>query len=229
MLIDFNIQGVLAFGASLPFDSQLQKSFSNWLPEKMKDVAQVRRQEFLAGRYCAFQASKMAGFELVTLPVAATREPVWPQGVMGSITHSKQLAISCVSISDDLCSVGIDAEELIKPILGKEIEHYIANEEELILLNKSEFQKGLTVLFSAKEALYKALFPIVRTFIDFKEVKLIAFDSENGSFELELNSQNIVLSKYLGKYKGSFKQIGETIITLVLVPKLKFEGCNVYS
>jgi 4'-phosphopantetheinyl transferase EntD len=229
MLIDFNIHGVSAFGAPLPFDSQLEKSFSNWLPEKMKNVAQIRQQEFIAGRYCAFQAAKMVGFDLVTLPSAETREPLWPEGVFGSITHSKKMAISCVSVSDALSSVGVDAEELIKPSLSAEVEKVIATDEELALLGKIEYQKGITILFSAKEALYKALFPLVRTFIDFKEVKLTQLNSDEGSFELELLSTNVKLSNYLGRYKGSFKQLGETIVTVVSVPKSTTRGNYVHS
>lgn len=219
MLIDFNIQGLVTFGTQLPFDSQLKETYAHWLPVKMRDVACVRRQEYIAGRYCAIQAAKMVGFNLAELPSADTREPMWPAGVVGSITHSKQMAISCVAQSSEIASVGIDAEELIKPVLGNEVENVIASDEELALINKFEFQKGITILFSAKEALYKALFPLVRTFIDFKEVKLIALDASKGTFELELNSQNKKLASVLGHYKGSFKQLGETVITVISIPK----------
>jgi enterobactin synthetase component D len=229
MLIDFNIQGVQAFGATLPMNSQLENSFSNWLPAEMKNVALVRKQEYIAGRFCAFQAAKMAGFDLTELPTAVTREPVWPLGVIGSITHSRQMAISCVSLSNKFSSLGIDAEELMKSSLGTEVENTIASVEELALVKKDESQKGITVLFSAKEALYKALFPLARTFIDFKEVKLVDLDMERESFELELLSCNPKLMEYLGNYKGSFKQVGETIVTLVSIPKMVSEGSHVHS
>ena len=229
MLIDFNIHGVSTFGAPLPLDSRLEKSFSSWLPERMKNVAQIRQQEFIAGRYCAYQAAKMVGFDLVTLPSAETREPMWPAGVLGSITHSKKMAISCVSVSDDLSSVGVDAEELIKPSLSAEVEKVIATDEDLALLNKNEYQTGITILFSAKEALYKALFPLVQTFIDFKEVKLTKLNTDEGSFELEVMSNNVKLVNYLGRYKGSFKQLGETIVTVVSIPKSTTKGNYVHS
>lgn len=227
MLIDFKLSGVSAFGAILPLDSQVAENYAVWLPVGMKDVASVRKQEFIAGRFCAVQAAKNIGYELNHLPSAATREPMWPEGLKGSITHSKQLAIGCVSLSDDLESIGIDAEEKIKSGLGREVEKVIANEDELGLLKLKEPEDGLTILFSAKESLYKALFPIVRSFIDFKEVVLTDLDSENMTFVLELKTSNPKLLSHLGKYPGSYKKMGETIVTVVSIPKAK--GKNVHS
>jgi 4'-phosphopantetheinyl transferase EntD len=229
MLIDFNIHGVSAFGAPLPFDSQLEKSFSSWLPDGMKNVAQTRQQEFIAGRYCAFKASKEVGYDLSQLPAAPTREPVWPEGILGSITHSKQMAISCVSVSDEISSIGIDAEELMKIGLAQEIERVIATEEELLMIAGADYQMGITILFSAKEALYKALFPLARTFIDFKEVKLTKLHSDKRLFELELKSSNPKLKGYLGRYEGSFKLIGETVVTVVSIPKVVSKELYVHS
>ena len=229
MLIDFNIHGVSFFGAPLPFDSQLEESFSHLLPHTMANVAQVRKQEFIAGRYCAYQAAKLVGLELVKLPAAKTREPVWPEGIVGSITHSKLMAISCVSLSQDWSSIGIDAEELINPSLRADIESLVASPVELQYLGSLDSQIGLTVLFSAKEALYKALFPLVRTFIDFKEVKLTNLDADTKVFELELISSNEKLAGHLGRYQGSFKQFGETIVTVVSIPRPMREGNHVDS
>lgn len=227
MLIDFNLHGVSAFGTILPLDSQVEKTYAHWLPAGMKDVATVRQQEFIAGRFCAVQAAKQIGHELSKLPVASTREPVWPDGLKGSITHSKQLAIGCVSLSENLESIGIDAEEMIKPGLRKDIEKTIANDVELFLLEKTLPEMGLTILFSAKESLYKALFPLVRTFIDFKEVVLTELDSEKMTFVLELKTSNPKLVSHLGTYHGSYKIMGETIVTVVYIPKAK--GKHVHS
>ena len=142
MLIDFNIHGVSFFGAPLPFDSQLENRFSHLLPPCMANVAQVRKQEFIAGRYCAYQAAKLVGLELVKLPAAKTREPVWPEGMVGSITHSKLMAISCVSLSQDWSSIGIDAEELIAPALRADIESLVASPVELQYLGSLDSQIG---------------------------------------------------------------------------------------
>jgi 4'-phosphopantetheinyl transferase EntD len=149
--------------------------------------------------------------------------------MVGSITHSKLLAISCVSSSQDWSSIGIDAEELITPALRADIESLVASPVELQYLGSLDSQIGLTVLFSAKEALYKALFPLVRTFIDFKEVQLTNLDLDMKVFELELISSKENLAGHVGRYQGSFKQFGETIVTVVSIPRSLEEGRHVNS
>jgi enterobactin synthetase component D len=217
MVIEFNIEGVSVVGYILPFDSWLENDESKWLPVGMEHVAKVRKKEYLAGRYCAVKAAEQLGVQLSALPSAPTREPIWPDGLVGSITHSKRMAIGCVSTSKVISSLGIDAEELIQPSVSLEVETIIATDSELALLKRYELPMGITLLFSAKEALYKALYPRVRTFIDFKEVTLIHLDRENGCFELELKSSDERLTNYLGLYTGFYKQFEETIVTLVCI------------
>lgn len=219
MLIDFKLQGVSAFGTQLPLDDQIQDLFAYCLPAEMKEVAKIRKQEFIAGRFCALSAAKNIGYELKHLPSAATREPLWPDGLKGSITHSRQLAIGCVSLSEELESIGIDAEERIKPTLSKEVQKVISHEVEIKLLQLTEPDDGLTILFSAKESLYKALFPLVRSYIDFKEVVLTELDPESMTYVLELATSNPKLKSHLGRYTGSYKKLGETIVTFVSIPK----------
>lgn len=219
MQAEFNIHGVSIFKAPLPLSSQVEQDYAYCLPMVWKNVAQVRRQEFIAGRYCAIQAAQNIGLTIESLPTGLTREPVWPQGVTGSISHSKQLAISCIANTSDYLSLGIDAEEMMKPEVAAEIALTIATQSELHYLDTLNSDLSLTLLFSAKEALYKALFPLVRTFIDFKEVKLHTVDFASGLFELELISSNKSLVKYLGRYMGSFRMIDQTLVTFVSIPK----------
>jgi enterobactin synthetase component D len=219
MQAEFNIQGVSIFGAQLPLSSDLEQGYAFCLPEGLQDAAQVRKQEFIAGRYCAIQAAKNIGLTIESLPRASTREPIWPLGITGSISHSKQMAISCISKSSDYLSLGIDSEELIKPKIASEVAATIGTQDELAFLASLDFSFGLTVMFSAKEALYKALFPLARTFIDFKDVKLISLDPAKGDFELELISSHPLLAKYLGRYVGTFRMMNQTIVTFVSIPK----------
>ena len=213
----------------LPLGPHFLNEFSTPLPWSTDRVSISRLQEYVAGRFCATQAAKNIGFSLQCIPSAETREPIWPVGVVGSISHSKKIAISCVASSVDFKSLGIDAEELMDATVCKEVEKVIATEEELSLLQEKDFQLGITILFSAKEALYKALFPLCRSFIDFKEVRLVNLDLVQQKIELELHSNRPNLANFIGKYSGSFKQMQQTIITTVFIPKSSTEGPNVYS
>ena len=214
MIVDFNILGVTTFGAMFPLESHIENQFRSWVPEKLTNSSVIRKNDFLAGRYCAYQAAKVQGYELKSLPSNSTREPLWPLDLKGSISHSKRMAISCVSTSADILSIGIDAEEILDMHLGSDFQDTIASSEELILVRGLQDRRALTILFSAKEALYKALFPITKAFIDFKEVRLLALDLDSKTFELELIQTN-------KKFYGTFKEIAETIITMVTIPSEK--------
>mgnify|MGYP003574900217 CR=1 FL=1 len=216
MELGFNEKDLAVFSLTLPADKKIEERFSSWLPGELERATNKRKQEYVAGRYCASKAAESLGVKLTKLPSSVTREPLWPEGMVGSISHSKALVVSGVSISRNICSVGIDAEEILRKNIG--VEDYIATDSELKLL-KGDYQRGLTVLFSGKEALYKALFPIVRCFIDFKEVLLTSIDFEKQSFELELRTSTPSLQKSLGTYQGIFQQYDETIISLVKISK----------
>jgi 4'-phosphopantetheinyl transferase EntD len=114
------------------------------------------------------------------------RSPVWPDGVTGSITHTRTYTAAAVSRS--VRGVGIDTEVLLRPEEIDEIAAAIATEEE-VRRAASTFachRVGITVLFSAKESLFKCLYPIVRTWFDFTHARLAAADAETGVAVVEL-------------------------------------------
>lgn len=219
MVREFDIPGVSVFRSTLPLSSQVESDYSYCLPESLKNVALTRKHHYIAGRYCAIQAAKNLGFSLPVFPNAETREPIWPQGFIGSISHSKSIAISCIAEAQSFESIGIDAEEMIKTTTGENIASTIASVEELNYLKELNFDFGLTLLFSAKEALYKALYPLGRKFIDFKEATLSKVDLSSMSFELRLESKDPAYASYLGIYKGQFKLLDQNIVSLILIPK----------
>jgi enterobactin synthetase component D len=218
----FNIHDVAFFQTSLPIDAQVERDFSYCLPSKLEKASALRKQEYIAGRYCAFKAAKQLSAEIHNIENASTREPIWPLGLAGSISHSKNMAISCVAKSENYLSLGIDAEDFIRPQGAQDIIGTVASLEEASYINGLNDQAALTILFSAKEALYKALFPISRCFIDFKEVRLVSLDLEKKSFELELISEQKELAKFLGSYTGSFRIENQTVVTLITISKDKY-------
>src|SRR5690242_5958922 len=73
----------------------------------------ARRAEFAAGRSAARRALAELGIGPVALPVGERRMPVWPTGIVGSITHCVGLAAAAVAWADDLAALGIDVEPAI--------------------------------------------------------------------------------------------------------------------
>ncbi len=131
-------------------------------------AAPVRVGEFAAGRVAARRALAALGIGPVAVPVDARRLPVWPRGVVGSITHCAGMVASAVAWSDDLTAIGIDGE-LAAP-LEPEVVDAVATAAE-----RAALADGLTatVLFSAKESFYKCWSALDGPILDFHDVVVV--------------------------------------------------------
>ncbi len=131
-----------------------------------ENMVEGRMLEFRHGRYCAHAVLAMLGVREVAVPRGSNREPLWPQDIVGSISHSGKAA-AAVAISDKyLAGIGLDIESS-----GPLSENLISM---ICLPEESVGNNGLhaKLLFSIKEAIYKCVFPTVGEFIDFREVKV---------------------------------------------------------
>lgn len=98
-----------------------------------------------------------------------SRAPIWPRGLIGSITHCEKYCAAAVAETKDLVAIGIDAEPWREFPL--DIRAHIATEQEYALsdLDKAD-PRSLAVLFSAKESVFKALNPATGLFFDFLSI-----------------------------------------------------------
>jgi enterobactin synthetase component D len=136
-----------------------------------------RRRDYVLGRHCAASALVKAGYQgAAWLPAGPDRLPVWPVGWLGSISHAGRGAVAAVARHESCELLGIDMERLIGESTAADICRLVAGRDELDLLSQFGPQWGLTLLFSAKEALYKALYPKVRQFFDFTAAQAIALE-----------------------------------------------------
>src|ERR1041385_6463005 len=79
------------------------------LPAELARAVEMRRAEYVAGRYCALQALKQAGLP-ASVPGSEGRLPVWPHAIVGSITHKKGFVSAAVAPASRLAGIGIDCE-----------------------------------------------------------------------------------------------------------------------
>ena len=129
-----------------------------------------RRQSYASARTCAHIAQCELGLPKAPVGRSDRGAPLWPDGVRGSLTHSEALAASCLTLSSR--SVGIDIEHTGRMSPG--VARRVLTDEELSRLDL-DAPAGLdeaTLLFSAKEAVYKAIFPIAGLYIGYQEVTL---------------------------------------------------------
>lgn len=126
-----------------------------WLPHHsdLAHFGKKRRTEHLAGRIAAAYALRPFGLKAIP-GMGEQHQPLWPEGIFGSISHSRKRAIAAVS----RMPVGIDIEQIFSSQLAAEVATQIASPVEIFRLQTSglPFSIALTLAFSAKESVYKA-------------------------------------------------------------------------
>jgi 4'-phosphopantetheinyl transferase EntD len=159
-------------------------------PEEARSVARAvpkRIQEFAAGRQCARRALAELGRVDVPIPVAPDRQPVWPPGVVGSITHTAGLCAAVVAESARLAALGLDTE--LSGAVKRELWQTICVADEsawISALAPGERAAAVTLLFSAKEAFYKCQYPLVGERLSFDDlcVIVLAWGQGHGAFSV---------------------------------------------
>lgn len=147
------------------------------LPEEEPLIARSvakRRNEFLTVRLCARQALGGLGLPPVPILKGDKGEPCWPDGVVGSLTHCEGFRGAAVARRGDVRSIGIDAEP--HDVLPKGVLEAISLPDERSEL--AVLPAGLhwdRILFCAKEATYKAWFPLTHRWLGFEDAH-ITFD-----------------------------------------------------
>lgn len=146
-----------------------------------------RRREFTTGRACARAALEQLGHPPAPILVGERGEPLWPAGVVGSITHCDGYRACAVASSLRIVTIGIDAEPsapLPDGLLGD-----IAHTEELAHLRELRRCRADVhwdrLLFAAKEAVYKAWYPLARRWLGFEDA-IVAFHPDDDWFSARL-------------------------------------------
>jgi 4'-phosphopantetheinyl transferase EntD len=138
---------------------------------RIRDVNDARRPDFLAGRRAAREALAQIGVVGGSVASGAHNEPLWPNGTVGSISHSSGMAIAAVSHADTLSALGIDIEhtgavtsEVWPEVLLPSEIAFVKSHQEVVA------NRVATAIFCLKEAFYKFQFPLSRHWLEFHDV-----------------------------------------------------------
>jgi 4'-phosphopantetheinyl transferase EntD len=159
-------------------------------PEEAAAVARAvpkRQAEFVCGRRFARAAFRKLGVGEQAILPDADRAPIWPRDIVGSITHSDYYCAVAVAHRTEVSAIGIDVEDAQRfradfapsVLLQREIAINLAG------LSEPQWLARAAVLFSAKEAVYKCLYPLVRMWIGFHDVE-VELDPASESFQAQL-------------------------------------------
>lgn len=130
-----------------------------------------RMFEFATGRFCARSALAQFGIRAVPLLADANRAPLWPVGIVGSITHVDGYCAAAVGLHSEFAGVGIDAE--VNESVGVELWGSLFTDSEVSWLQGLPLPRRATmatVLFTAKEAFFKAQYSFTKAWLDFTAV-----------------------------------------------------------
>jgi len=206
---------------STRFDPQLlePEDFVRWGIEPLKAVSK-RQTEFLAGRICAHEALRRLTGTPIIPAVAEDRSPCWPSGVVGSITHGAGWAAAVTARAEHWRGLGLDVEKLLPPARADRLVAEILTPRELAgYAELSDPQRALrvTLTFSIKESLFKALYPLVKKRFYFQEAELIQHDA-TGYARLRLLNDLSPEWQTGAEVEGQFALFDDYLLTLVGIP-----------
>lgn len=182
------------------------------LPASLARAVDKRRAEFLAGRWCAREALRLAGLaDPPPIAIGAEREPLWPAGWVGSISHSRGEAWAVAAPAGRLRGIGIDLEcELDGPRWQRLLPRLLAEGESLPAAPAASagaddgarpgWNEALraALLFAAKEAFYKCVAPLGGLELGFADARLGACVAEGASAGVEAGTLEVQLLRTAG-------------------------------
>jgi enterobactin synthetase component D len=163
-------------------------------PDEARDGAAIvhtrRREEFFLGRTAAHHALLHSGIERIT-PIrrGLLGEPIWPEGFVGSITHCHPWTIAAVAEKKEVSAIGIDLESMER-VQVEDVRTLICCPSELDWIASGNPVERLTILFSAKEAIFKAVHPSCHRYFGFLDVEVVSKPLENkcvGTLQINLS------------------------------------------
>jgi enterobactin synthetase component D len=175
-------------------DGDFQRSRINAPANIQRSVAK-RQAEFLAGRLCARQALQQLDGRNYVPELGEDRAPVWPVDICGSITHSHGWAAAIVSSRQQWRGLGMDMENLLDHDRAERLAGEILTPDELLRMAAGPAEQLallVTLTFSAKESLFKALYPIVQKRFYFEDAQLLEWAPQGHArlrLQIDLSSE----------------------------------------
>lgn len=139
------------------------------LPEEARSIPArqpAMRRASGAARWIVHGVLAELGMNGVAIPRASTGAPVWPDGITGSLAHDDDMAVAAVAPIGHIASLGIDVEPA-QP-LPHNILALVANPADRI--DAADRHLAGRILFAAKEAVYKAVYPLDREVLGYEDI-----------------------------------------------------------
>ncbi|HEX3514624.1 MAG TPA: 4'-phosphopantetheinyl transferase superfamily protein [Trebonia sp.] len=192
-------------------------------PEEAALVARAtekRRREFTTGRECARGALAALGIAAAPILRGYRGEPLWPDGIVGSISHCAGYCAAAVARTHDLLTIGLDAEPNAA-LPGGVLELISLPAERARLRELAATAPAIgwdRLLFCAKEAVYKAWFPLTGQWLGFADAD-ITIDATERAFTARIQvPAPVIYGSTLASFTGSWLASEDLILAAIAVP-----------
>jgi 4'-phosphopantetheinyl transferase EntD len=199
--------------------SEIGDATAELFPEEAAFVARAvpkRQREFARGRVCARRALETLGLPAQSVLVGSSREPLWPDGVVGSITHDNAFCVAVAALGERYAGLGVDVEP--DAPLEDKIAARIWSPAEAESASRSgvvELPIACRLVFCAKEAVYKCQFPVTQSFVGFHDVTV---ELGEGTFEATFEKGYGTLARGT-RLTGTWRRTAGEIVTAVTLPR----------
>ncbi|UTH74295.1 4'-phosphopantetheinyl transferase [Chromobacterium sp. IIBBL 290-4] len=200
------------------YQDEMFSSHGVLMPDALARAVPKRRAEYLAGRFLCRRLLSEQGLP-TQVGSGRNREPLWPEGWLGSISHCGDMAVAALAPEEPGAYLGLDVEAWMSPKQCHELESSLVQPGELDALSSDwPRERLLTLAFSAKESLFKALYPQVGEYFGFEAARLIRMDAGKGlggAFSIELR-QSLAPSLPAGMvFHGEWRALGGRLLTVL--------------
>lgn len=181
-------------------------------------AVEKRRREFMTARRCAHEALGRIGIPPAPIGSGADHAPIWPAGLVGSITHCDGYRAAAVARRSEIASIGIDAE------VNRPLPAGVGD----LVLRRGEHPPpdsappshprlhGDRLVFSCKEAVYKAWYPLTGHWLDFAELEVVV-DPLHQEFSARVHVDDPRGTPPAGFFLGRYTGNAQLIVTAVTV------------
>ena len=184
-------------------------------PEEVRRAVRKRKAEYLAGRYLGELLLRRNGLRS-SITIGRHRQPLWPKGWVGSITHTDNRAISCIADAGQVGLLGVDLERWLSDRVAEDISATLINSrEDQVLQGSWTRARALTLIFSAKESFFKAVYPAVGYYFDFDCVELVELDWAGGTLVLRAVKTLSALVAKGDVFHARFSEFPDEVLTIL--------------
>lgn len=202
------------------FAAAFYEQYSVYCPPAMIKASRKRQAEYFAGRYLAAEAMASYDIHHFKLIADANRCPLWPNSLVGSITHTNTYAACITANKADIAAIGIDAQDILNDERAERLQSRIIDSAEARIISQSDLSAalGLSLCFSAKEAIYKALYPRIQQYFGFNAAKLHSIDTAANTFSFRFDPALWVLHTDRNLLTLRYQIIEQRVQTCLILP-----------